>query len=70
MTQEDASRDRVMTVSSKPSRFSRRAALKLLAALPLLSTFSFVQRYAATDEFVEVGGWILKRSDLRRRDVR
>jgi len=50
--------------------FSRRAALRLLAALPLLSTLSFVQRYAATDEFVEVGGWILKRSDLRRRDVR
>ena len=59
-----------MTASSKPSLFSRRAALRLLAALPLLSTFSFVQRYAATDEFVEVGGWILKRSDLRRRDVR
>jgi hypothetical protein len=68
--QENASRDRVMTASPKPSRFSRRAALKLIAALPLLSTFSFVQRYAATDEFVEVGGWILKRSDLRRRDVR
>jgi hypothetical protein len=70
MTQENDSRDRIMTPSSKPSRFSRRAALRLLAALPLLSTFSFVQRYAATDEFVEVGGWILKRSDLRRRDVR
>ena len=59
-----------MTVSSKPPRFSRRATLRLLAALPLLSTFSFVQRYAVTDEFVEIGGWILKRSDLRRRDAR
>jgi hypothetical protein len=59
-----------MTASSKPSRFSRRAALRLLAALPLLSAFGFAQRYAAADDFVEIGGWILKRSDLRRRHTR
>jgi hypothetical protein len=59
-----------MTVPPKSPLFSRRAALRLLAALPLLSTFSFVQRYAATDEFVEIDGWILKRSDLRKRDAR
>jgi hypothetical protein len=58
-----------MTASPKPPLFSRRAALRLLAALPLLSTFSFVQRYAAADEFVEIDGWILKRSDLRQRDA-
>ena len=59
-----------MTASPKQSTFTRRAALRLLAALPLLSTFGFVQRYAASDEFVEVDGWILKRSDLRRRAAR
>jgi len=58
-----------MTVPPKSQLFSRRAALRLLAALPLLSTFSFV-RYAAADEFVEIDGWILKRSDLRKRDAR
>ena len=59
-----------MTASPQPSLFSRRAALRLLAALPLLSTFAFARRHAAADEFVEVDGWILKRSDLRRRDAR
>jgi hypothetical protein len=67
---EGLSRILVMTASPKPLLFSRRAALRLLAALPLLSTFSFVQRYAAADEFVEIDGWILKRSDLRQRDAR
>jgi len=42
---------------------------RMIAALPLLSTFSFVQRSAAADEFVEIDGWILKRSDLRQRDA-
>jgi hypothetical protein len=67
MARENASQDLVMP---KPSLFSRRAALRLLAALPLLSTFAFAQRYAAAAEFVEIDGWILKRSDLRRRDAR
>jgi len=58
-----------MTVPPKTPIFSRRAALRLFAALPLLSTFSFAQRYAAADEFVEIDGWILKRSDLRQRDA-
>jgi hypothetical protein len=58
-----------MTGSPEPSLFSRRAALRLLAALPLLSTFAFARRYAEAGEFVEVDGWILRRSDLRRSDL-
>jgi hypothetical protein len=68
--QQDACQNLVRTPSPKPRLFSRRAALRLLAALPLLSTFAFAQRYAAADEFVEIDGWILKRSDLRQRDAR
>ena len=59
-----------MPVSQKPAVFSRRALLRLVAALPVLSIFGFAPRTAASDEFVEVGGWILKRSDLRRKDLR
>jgi hypothetical protein len=33
-----------------------------------LSVFGLAPRYAASDEFVEVGGWILTKSDLRRKD--
>ena len=70
MLRERPVRDLVVSASPKPSLFSRRTVLRLLAALPLLSTFGFVQRYAAADEFVEISGWILKRSDLRRKDAR
>lgn len=59
-----------MTASRKPVALSRRALLRLVAALPVFSIFGFAPRYAASDEFVEVGGWILKRSDLRRKDPR
>ena len=59
-----------MPVSQKPAAFSRRALLRLVAALPVFSIFGFAPPYAASDEFVEIGGWILKRSDLRRKDVR
>jgi hypothetical protein len=52
----------------RPSLFSRRALLKLAAALPVFSIFGFAPRHATSDEFVEIDGWILKRSDLRRRD--
>ena len=57
-----------MPASHKPPRFSRRALLRLVAALPIFSVFGFTPRTAASDEFIEVGGWILKRSDLRRKD--
>jgi hypothetical protein len=57
-----------MPASQKPAVFSRRALLRLVTALPVLSVFGFTPRYAASDEFIEVGGWILKRSDLRRKD--
>ena len=57
-----------MSAPQKISVFSRRSLLRLVAALPLLSVFGLAPRYAASDEFVEVGGWILKKSDLRRRD--
>lgn len=58
----------MMPASPKPALFSRRTLLRLAAALPVLSVFGFAPRRAASDEFVEIGGWILKRSDLRRRD--
>lgn len=58
----------MMARSQKPSLLSRRSLLRLVAALPLFSMFGFAKRYSASDEFVEVDGWILKRSDLRRKD--
>jgi hypothetical protein len=58
----------MMPASPKPSLFSRRALLRLAAALPVLSVFGLAPRQAAADEIVEIGGWILKRSDLRRKD--
>ena len=57
-----------MSAPQKASVFSRRSLLRLVAALPLLSVFGFAPPHAVSDEFVEVGGWILKRSDLRRKD--
>jgi hypothetical protein len=56
-----------MSALEKASAFSRRSLLKLAAALPLLSVFGLAPHYAASDEFVEVDGWILKRSDLRKK---
>jgi hypothetical protein len=56
--------------SGNPPHFSRRALIRLFAALPLLSIFGLSPRYTASDEFVEVDGWILKRSDLRRKGSR
>jgi hypothetical protein len=55
-----------MPRSSIPSLFSRRAVLKLLTALPVFSAFGLSTHTSAADEFVEVDGWILKRSDLDR----
>jgi hypothetical protein len=55
-----------MSAPQKASIFSRRSLLRLVAAIPLFSVFGLVP--AASDEFVEVDGWILKRSDLRRKD--
>ena len=57
-----------MSAPQKASVFSRRSLLRLVAALPLFSVFGLAPRYAASDEFIEVGGWILKRSDLRRKN--
>jgi hypothetical protein len=59
-----------MSSSRKPIHFSRRALFKIIAALPVVSIFGLSTRYAASDEFVEVNGWILKRSDLRPRSDR
>jgi hypothetical protein len=56
-----------MSPPQKAFVFSRRSLLKLVAALPLFSVLGLAPR-SASDEFVEVGGWILKRSDLRRKD--
>jgi hypothetical protein len=55
-----------MPRSSKPSLFSRRAVLKLLATLPVFSAFGLSPHTSVADEFVEINGWILKRSDLDR----
>ena len=55
----------MMSRSQKPPVFSRRSLLRLVAALPLFSIFGFAKRYSASEEFVEVDGWILKRSDLK-----
>ena len=55
-------------MTNKHLLFNRRTLLRLLAAVPLASIFGLTSRYAASDEFVEVKGWILKRSDLRRKD--
>ena len=55
-----------MSAPQKASLFSRRSLLRLVAAIPLFSMFGLVP--AASEEFIEVDGWILKRSDLRRRD--
>ena len=55
-----------MSARHKASRFSRRSLLRLVAAIPFFSIFGLAP--AASDEFVEVDGWILKRSDLRRKD--
>jgi hypothetical protein len=57
-----------MSVPQKASVFSRRSLLRLVAALPLFSIFGLAPRYPGSDEFIEVRGWILKRSDLRRKD--
>ena len=54
-----------MSAPPKTSLFSRRSLLRLVAAVPLFSIFGLVP--AASDEFIEVDGWILKRSDLRRK---
>jgi len=59
-----------MSLSRKPIQLSRRALLRIIAALPAVSVFGLSTRYAASDEFVEVNGWILKRSDLRPRSDR
>jgi hypothetical protein len=58
----------MMPASQKSPSFSRRALLRLAAALPVISVFGLAPRHAASDEIVEIGGWILKRSDLRRKD--
>jgi len=50
--------DLVMIASPKPSLFSRRAALRCSRRFPLLSTFAFVQRYAAAMNSSEIDGWI------------
>ena len=54
-----------MSAPHKASLFSRRSLLRLVAAVPLFSIFGLVP--ASSEEFVEVDGWILKRSDLRRK---
>ena len=54
-----------MSAPRKASLFSRRSLLRLAAAIPLFSIFGLTP--TASDEFVEVDGWILKRSDLRRK---
>lgn len=56
--------------TSRKSPFSRRALLKFFAVLPAVSILGLSTRYAASDEFIEVNGWILKRSDLRSRNDR
>jgi hypothetical protein len=49
-------------------RIDRRGVLALLSALPALAAFPFTHRSVrlapGSDEIVEIGGWILKRSDL------
>jgi hypothetical protein len=60
--------NRLMSVPPKASLFSRRSFLRLAAALPFLSILGFAPRNAGSGEFVEVDGWILRRSDLRRKD--
>ena len=57
-----------MSAPVKAPVISRRSLLRLLSALPLFSIFGLAAPYAAADEFVEVGGWILKKSDLRRKE--
>jgi len=59
-----------MSSPRKRPSLSRRALLRLIAALPAISILGLSTRYAASDEFVEVNGWILKRSDLRPRGDR
>jgi len=61
------SRDLVMTASPKPPLFSRRAIAGFLAAIPLLCAFGLSRRSESADGFVEIDGWILKRTDLRRK---
>jgi hypothetical protein len=58
----------MMPASQKSPRFSRRALLRLAAAFPVLSILGLAPRHAASDEIVQVGGWILRRSDLRWKD--
>jgi hypothetical protein len=41
--------------------------VKFLATLPAIPALGLMTRYSAADEFVEINGWILKRSDLGRR---
>jgi hypothetical protein len=60
--------NKLMSPPQKALVFSRRSLLRLAAALPLFSVFGLAPRTAASDEFIEVGGWILKKSDLRRKD--
>lgn len=56
-----------MVDKDKPTNVTRRTLVRLIGAIPFLSVFGFAPRYAASDEFIEVNGWILKRSDLRPR---
>lgn len=56
-----------MVDDKNPPNITRRTLVRIVSALPLLSVFGFAPRYAASDEFIEVNGWILKRSDLRPR---
>jgi hypothetical protein len=67
LKQQSPLQDLIMTASPGPSLFSRRAVVRLLAALPFLSAFGLSRRSAAAAEFIEIDGWILKLSDLRRK---
>ena len=64
------SQDLVMTASPKPPLFSRRAVAGFLAAFPFLFALGLSRRSGPEDGFVEIDGWILKRSDLRRKSGR
>lgn len=46
-------------------RLSRRSLIQALLALPALSLFkTFPAPASASDDVVEVNGWIVRRSDL------
>ena len=59
-----------MTASPKPPLFSRRAVAGYFAVIPLLFAFGLSRHSEEADGFVEIDGWILKRSDLRRKGSR